>query len=384
MNGTKPPKPSSVAYTLVKAWVGLGLRIFFRNIEVRGKENIPPRGPLIFAVNHPNTVLDALLVTCTNKRNSWFLARGDVFNRPFLAALFRRLRMFPVFRQRDGNAKIKNNTEVFSQLAQWVQRGEALIIFPEGSHNRNWNIRPFGKGMARIAADAATTQQPVMIVPVGLTYFDPESSFSDVLVQYGTPIAAKHTLQGDPKAQNELTANVQQAMMELSLHISGDYDAVFERVKRLIALESDKDTLWEDFIAIKNAIARCEADLELGSTDTEETTERLSRGGWSILSLLVTSPLWLYGKLFTLFPQLLIWIINRRVSDRHFHATVRFGVGLGIYTLLVPGLFIYFSKVYITLFWWLASWMFTIGSMFYVMLWEEHFEQITGRRFMRY
>ena len=36
---------------------------FFRRIDVVGEENIPERGPVIFAGNHPNALMDGWLLT---------------------------------------------------------------------------------------------------------------------------------------------------------------------------------------------------------------------------------------------------------------------------------------------------------------------------------
>ena len=39
--------------------------IFFRRVEVRGREHVPRDGPILVAANHPNMLMDALLLGTT-------------------------------------------------------------------------------------------------------------------------------------------------------------------------------------------------------------------------------------------------------------------------------------------------------------------------------
>ena len=40
------------------------LRIFFREIVIQGRERLPDGGPVLFAPNHPNSLLDPLFMAC--------------------------------------------------------------------------------------------------------------------------------------------------------------------------------------------------------------------------------------------------------------------------------------------------------------------------------
>ena len=58
-----------IAYALLRALAGIALRWYYRDIHVEGLERIPRHRPLILAVNHPNALVDALLV-------AWVVPRG--------------------------------------------------------------------------------------------------------------------------------------------------------------------------------------------------------------------------------------------------------------------------------------------------------------------
>lgn len=51
--GIETPRPTT-SYYVVKWLLGRVVDIFFREIEVVGKENVPAEGPVIFVGNHPN------------------------------------------------------------------------------------------------------------------------------------------------------------------------------------------------------------------------------------------------------------------------------------------------------------------------------------------
>src|SRR5438128_1441412 len=51
-----------------RALFGLILRIFFRRIEVSGIERVPPRGPVMFVLNHPSGLIDPAFLLCRAPR----------------------------------------------------------------------------------------------------------------------------------------------------------------------------------------------------------------------------------------------------------------------------------------------------------------------------
>jgi glycerol-3-phosphate O-acyltransferase/dihydroxyacetone phosphate acyltransferase len=57
-----------IAYRVLRVLGRLALRWFYRDVEVVGIERLPVRGPVLLANNHPNALVDALVITCTLQR----------------------------------------------------------------------------------------------------------------------------------------------------------------------------------------------------------------------------------------------------------------------------------------------------------------------------
>jgi 1-acyl-sn-glycerol-3-phosphate acyltransferase len=174
-------------------------RVFFRSVEVSGLENIPADGPVIFVGNHPNSLLDPVMVTTTCTRRVRFAAKDVLFAGPLRPFLWL-LGSVPVRRRQDqverasedgaaaGAPARVDNSSAFQELFAILASSEAFGIFPEGISHTRPELAPLKTGAARIALGAATKGIPVRIVPVGLHYRRRDRMRSRVLVQYGAPL----------------------------------------------------------------------------------------------------------------------------------------------------------------------------------------------------
>lgn len=162
------------------------LELFFRRIEVAGLEHVPATGPTIFAINHPNALVDPLLVLCYAPRDVAFLAKEPIFRMPLIGSLARALDAIPVYRRQDQVDTARNRT-TFQRARALLDRGGTIAIAPEGTSHSAPSLKPIKTGAARIALGAGTTDR-VRIVPVGLFYTDKSTFRSAVLVCFAPPI----------------------------------------------------------------------------------------------------------------------------------------------------------------------------------------------------
>ena len=98
-------------YTLAKIPVNTALRLSFRKLVFIGKrENVSKERAIIFASNHRNALIDALLLVFSSYhlKQIVFLARADIFKKSFVAWLLKGMRIMPVFRIRDGKWIIRS------------------------------------------------------------------------------------------------------------------------------------------------------------------------------------------------------------------------------------------------------------------------------------
>ncbi len=79
-------------YYPLKRYVFITSYLYFRKLRVAGRENIPTKGPVIFAINHQNALLDPMLLSVISWRNSHFFPSGRTlisFGKPIKVADFK-------------------------------------------------------------------------------------------------------------------------------------------------------------------------------------------------------------------------------------------------------------------------------------------------------
>lgn len=213
-------------YESVKLFLKISLNFYANKIKINGKENIPKKGAVLFAINHPNALMDPLFVTSFNPRENHFLVRADVFEKPIVKKALASLNLMPIYRIRDGRQQLSNNEEIFKKCFNILKRKETLIIFPQGGHSRNRSIKPLSKGFTRIVFGALeeNPELDIAVIPVGITYQNSSSYPSKVCVQFGEPIDSRSILKSNekPKAINILKNEVSSQLKKLTVHIPDD------------------------------------------------------------------------------------------------------------------------------------------------------------------
>ena len=213
-------------YYLFKFLIRFSLFFYTKKIIVNGKENIPKKGAVLFLVNHPNGLLDPLIVAVNNPRIQYFLVRAASFKNPLIKRFLESLNLMPIFRMRDGVRQLGNNIEVFDKCFDLLHQQKALMIFPEGSHNHKRNVRNLSKGFTRIIFGALEKNPTLNIhlIPVGVTYQNPSIYPSSVCVQYGTPILANefHNPEIIHSEIKRLKETIRYQLKTLSVHIPLD------------------------------------------------------------------------------------------------------------------------------------------------------------------
>ena len=162
---------------------------FFRRIDVVGEENIPSEGPVIFAGNHPNALMDGWLLMARSGR--WplhFMANAKLWKYRLLGRLLNASGAVPVYRHEEHDGKV-DNSKAFDKLYEVIERGDCMGIFPEGVSHTESQLTKLKTGAARIALSVAQRGQvKVTIIPCGLNYMHRHRFRSQVLIEFGEPI----------------------------------------------------------------------------------------------------------------------------------------------------------------------------------------------------
>ena len=141
-------------YTICRAIVAGFCRIWVR-VTVDGKENIPKRGAFVLAPVHRSNV-DFAIAACTTRRRMGFMAKDSLWKVPVLRTLIDVLGGYPVHR---GSA----DREAMRRTMAVIERGDPVVIFPEGTRQSGPIVQELFEGAAYIASRAR-----VPVVPVGI------------------------------------------------------------------------------------------------------------------------------------------------------------------------------------------------------------------------
>lgn len=173
----------------VIALVHLITGTFFRRIDVIGAENVPRDGPVIFAGNHPNALMDGWLLTARCGR--WplhFLANAKLWKYRGLGPLLDASGAIPVFRREENEGEV-DNQQAFDRVYEIIQSRNCMGIFPEGVSHAESRLVKLKTGTARIALESATRgTEDLAIIPCGLNYIHRHRFRSQVLIEFGEPI----------------------------------------------------------------------------------------------------------------------------------------------------------------------------------------------------
>jgi len=224
-------------YGILRGTAAIALRWYYAEIVVQGAERAPRTGPLLIVANHPNALIDALLVGTTLSRRILLTAKATLFDTPALSALLRAVGVVPLRRAKDeshgaeGQVSRHRNAEAFRSVTTALQRNAAVLIFPEGISHDEPSIAPLRSGAARMAIQAHSEGvRGIQLLAVGLIYEEKERPNSDVLVRVGDPILLDSWLSAQENA-SELTQAIDAKLRAVTLNF-----ATAERAERAVRL----------------------------------------------------------------------------------------------------------------------------------------------------
>jgi len=304
-------------YQLVKIYISLGLYFFYKKIVVRGVNNIPKKGAVLFVSNHKNALIDPLLIATTSPRDIHFLTRASAFKIGVVKWILSTVNMLPIYRLRDGKESLAKNAVVFNQCFEILNNQKALLIFPEGTHDiRRW-VRPLSKGFARIAFGVFEKYPDLQlqIIPVGLNYTRADKFGECVSIYYGKSVLAndfynKNDFNGSAL---KLKDTIREKLQELTTHITIEsYDEIIEKLGNVDYLQPE---LINQQIS-NNKFQAINAGVKINSEPSFL---------WKILKSVV--------GLNSIIPLLIYKAIEPKIQEVEFVSTTKFAVGITAFPL---------------------------------------------------
>lgn len=170
---------------LFKPWYYLILNfarvVYFLLGGIRSNpENMPKKGALIVAPVHLSH-LDPPAVACGCNRVLRFMAKEELFKGAF-GWLIRSLGAYRVKRG-------EGDTESIRLTMGFLEAGEAVLIFPEGTRGDGKHLGPMNKGVALIAKRTGAPVLPVAIIGTHIAMPRGKSKLKrhPMRIIYGTP-----------------------------------------------------------------------------------------------------------------------------------------------------------------------------------------------------
>jgi glycerol-3-phosphate O-acyltransferase/dihydroxyacetone phosphate acyltransferase len=340
----------------VVALLRFTLRIFFRRVETEGRERVPRTGPVMFVLNHPNSLVDPVFILCLAPRPVSFLAKAPLFRIPLVGWLVRAAGSIPVERRQDPGADLTKNREMFARVRAHLAAGGAVALFPEGTSHSDPRLKPMKTGAARIALGVQATPA-LRIQPVGLFYTAKQTFRSEALVYFGetlevTPAPLGPDGEPPPDRVQDLTERIGRALGEVTLQADAyeahDFVARTERILASQRRESDdapRPELADEFAfrrrilagyhalrardperleKIRRRVFRYEDRLRGAGIDPWDVPVGRLRAGRMILSLvafllrfILLLPLGVPGLILHYLPYRLVGLLSKRAVGKY-------------------------------------------------------------------
>ena len=144
---------NSLVYWPLRWMLKAGILVYFR-LRRLGTEHIPDGG-VILASNH-RSFLDPFAIGCCLGRPIYFVAKQELFKNPLLGWILNCLGAFPIKRG-------ASDEESMDTALALLERGQAVVIFPEGTRIRTGSLGSPKRGVGRIALESGKPVVPIAV-----------------------------------------------------------------------------------------------------------------------------------------------------------------------------------------------------------------------------
>jgi 1-acyl-sn-glycerol-3-phosphate acyltransferase len=190
----------------------------FWRIRVEGRENIPRTGPFVLAPVHRSNI-DTVLMPFVTRRQMRYMAKDSLWKHGWSARLLTALGGFPVNRETADRESLRTCESA-------LQRGEGVVIFPEGTRKTGATVTNLFEGAAFVAVRNGVPIVPVGIggsdraMPRGAKYLRPVK----IRIVIGSPIV--------PPARGEAgTRGRRRQVHELTARLQVELQALFDKAR---------------------------------------------------------------------------------------------------------------------------------------------------------
>src|SRR5215210_6183061 len=144
-----------IVYWLVRAVLQPFFHLYFRLSRI-GREHVPADGPVIIAANH-RSFLDPFIIATMARRPLYYVAKQELFRNRLQGWFLNALGAFPV-------ARSAGDAEMVATAKAILERGDAVLMFPEGTRIRPGALARPKRGVGRLALETGAPVVPVAVI----------------------------------------------------------------------------------------------------------------------------------------------------------------------------------------------------------------------------
>ena len=144
----------TLIYRFVRWILRAALRLYYTEIELVGRDNVPADGPLLVLAHHHNGMVDPMLLIVSSPRQLRFIAKSTLFKIPVLAFFMRGMKTIRAYRAQDAGGVRQDNSKLYEAVGEALSTGGAISLFPEGKSHDDPALAEFKHGAAKMALEA--------------------------------------------------------------------------------------------------------------------------------------------------------------------------------------------------------------------------------------
>ncbi len=172
-----------------------------------GSHHLPSDGPAIVITNHHSNV-DPVVVGMIFDRPLRYMAKKELFRWRPLAWLITTLGAFPIDRGAGDREALRTSLDV-------LERGEVLLMFPEGTRFCDREVHPFLPGVGMIALRSGAPVVPMAMEGTQRMMRDGRPRLPTLRAVVGPPLDLSDITGRNSKAYQEAAVRMRQAVTDL-------------------------------------------------------------------------------------------------------------------------------------------------------------------------